>query len=216
MLALTLPHKTWAHGLPAGSKLLVLALVTLVLFPVQRLDVLSVALLAVIGLYLSLGRQASRFGLQLLRPLAWMLGLILLYHFVTGQAEVGVRVSLRLLAMIGLANFVTMTSRLDDMIAVVQWLLRPLAALGVNTRVIGVAIAMVIRFAPALGQKGAALLESWRARSPRRAGWRIVIPLCLLALDDADHVAEALRARGGIASGRNGHKRKPAFQSRED
>ena len=32
----------------------------------------------------------------------------------------------------------------------------------------------------------------------RRAGWRIVAPLALMALDDAEHVAEALRARGGV------------------
>ena len=41
------------------------------------------------------------------------------------------------------------------------------------------------------------LRESWRARSPRRPGWRILLPATLAALDDADHVAEALRARGG-------------------
>jgi len=35
------------------------------------------------------------------------------------------------------------------------------------------------------------------ARSRRRPGWQLVLPLSLAALDDADHVAEALRARGG-------------------
>ena len=41
--------------------------------------------------------------------------------------------------------------------------------------------------------------ESWRARSPRRAGWRILPPITMAALDDADRLAEALRARGGIS-----------------
>ncbi|PJE28084.1 ABC transporter permease, partial [Pseudooceanicola lipolyticus] len=42
------------------------------------------------------------------------------------------------------------------------------------------------------------LAESWRARSPRRPGLRTILPLAALAIDDAEHVAEALRARGGL------------------
>ena len=57
---------------------------------------------------------------------------------------------------------------------------------------------MVIRFTPVLAQKGAALAMAWRARSRKRAGWRVIMPFMVLALDDADHVAEALRARGGF------------------
>ena len=40
--------------------------------------------------------------------------------------------------------------------------------------------------------------STWRARSPRRPGWQILMPVTLLAIDDAEHVAEALRARGGL------------------
>ncbi|MEP1941579.1 MAG: energy-coupling factor transporter transmembrane protein EcfT, partial [Sulfitobacter sp.] len=57
---------------------------------------------------------------------------------------------------------------------------------------------MVIRFTPVLTQKGAALALAWRARARKRAGWKVIMPFLVLALDDADHVAEALRARGGF------------------
>ena len=56
----------------------------------------------------------------------------------------------------------------------------------------------MIRFTPALIGKARQLALAWRARSPRRPGWRVVLPLTLGALDDADRVAEALRARGGL------------------
>jgi biotin transport system permease protein len=47
-------------------------------------------------------------------------------------------------------------------------------------------------------QRMAALNDAWRARSARRAGWRLAFPATLAALDDAERVAEALRARGGV------------------
>jgi biotin transport system permease protein len=55
----------------------------------------------------------------------------------------------------------------------------------------------MIRFIPVLSDRLSQISESWRARSPRRPGWRILTPATLAALDDADQVAEALRARGG-------------------
>ena len=39
--------------------------------------------------------------------------------------------------------------------------------------------------------------QSWSARSPRPPRWRVMGPATLAALEDADRVAEALRARGG-------------------
>ena len=78
---------------------------------------------------------------------------------------------------------------------------RGLARVGVPATVrrrMALSVALVIRFTPVLMQKGAALAEAWRARSVKRPGWRIVLPFALLAIDDAEQTAEALRARGGV------------------
>ena len=93
---------------------------------------------------------------------------------------------------------VTMTTRFDDMVEVVLWLLSPLRRLGIRTAPIGFAIVLVVRFIPVLLAKARSLIEAWRARSPRRAGWQVALPIALVAIDDAEHVAEALRARGGF------------------
>ena len=77
-------------------------------------------------------------------------------------------------------------------------LLAPLRHLGIRTAPIGFAMALVIRFTPVLFAKAGTLIDAWRARSPRRPGWQVVMPIALLAIDDAEHVAEALRARGGL------------------
>lgn len=197
MISLTSPVETWAHRIPAGAKLLALSIATLALFLLEPF-MLAVATLAVAVLYLSAGLTFAAQGLRHLRMLWPFLLLIAVWHGVTGQAQAGAAIALRLLAALALANFVTMTTRLTDMIAIMTWLLAPLRRLGLSTRAVELAIAMVLRFTPMLVENGQRLAMSWRARSRRRPGWRIVMPMAALALDDADHVAEALRARGGI------------------
>ena len=197
MISLTSPLETWAHRIPAGIKLLALSALTAALFLFGPV-VLAIALLAVMTLYLTAGASFAAQGARHLRMLWPFLLLIAIWHGVTGQVQAGFSIALRLLAALALANFVTMTTRLTDMIAVLTWLLTPLRRLGLSTRAVELAIAMVLRFTPMLVENGQRLAMSWRARSRRKPGWRIVMPMAALALDDADHVAEALRARGGI------------------
>ncbi|OYW46725.1 MAG: hypothetical protein B7Z31_15670 [Rhodobacterales bacterium 12-65-15] len=104
---------------------------------------------------------------------------------------------LRLVTAVALANFVTMTTRLSDMIAVFQWLARPLAPLGLSPRRLALALALTIRFIPVMLDRHAQISQSWMARSPRPPRWKVLVPTTLAALDDADRAAEALRARGG-------------------
>lgn len=198
MISLTSPVETWAHRIPAGAKLLALPFLTLALFLTGRPWALAAALLAIVLLYLSGGAAFLRQGAGHLRMLWPFLLLIAVWNGLTGQMQAGLVVALRLLAALALANFVTMTTRLTDMIGVLTWLLAPLRRVGLPTRAVELAIAMVLRFTPMLVENGHRLAMSWRARSRRKPGWRIVVPMAALALDDADHVAEALRARGGI------------------
>lgn len=198
MLALTFPHKTRAHDIPAGWKLLALAVISALLFSVQNIVILVVMLALVICLHAALGKGLLRYALWMMRPIVLFTAIILVFHVITNDLLSGLSIVLRMLVLVALANLATMTTKLDDMIGVIEWLLIPLGKLGVNTRIFGVATAMVIRFTPILIKKATALGESWRARSSKRAGWRIIMPLFLTAIDDAEHVAEALKARGGV------------------
>lgn len=198
MISLTSPTKTVWHAVRAGVKLLFLCGFTLALFVAPNLWWLVGALLFTIATYLVGSMEFARSGLRHLRALLPFFLIVGLWHAWTGTWEEGARIGLRLISAIGMANLVTMTSRLDEMIAVLTWLLTPIRAVGISTRPLELAIAMVIRFTPELLKKAGMLMQSWRARSPRRAGWRVIAPLAIIAIDDADHVAEALRARGGI------------------
>tara|TARA_R110002051_G_scaffold307329_1_gene378321 strand:- start:226 stop:786 length:561 start_codon:yes stop_codon:yes gene_type:complete len=179
-------------------KLAGLCAATIVLFFIENLALHAAILVAVAGVYLSAGALFFKAGLRQLRVLWPFVVIVAIWHIWTGETQQGAVILLRLLSALALANLVTMTTRLSDMIDVVRLLTRPLAKLGLNPAALDMAIALVIRLTPVLAQKGRNLTQAWRARSARRPNWLILLPFTVLALDDADHVAEALRARGGF------------------
>jgi biotin transport system permease protein len=198
MISLTSPVETRAHGWPAGAKLAALCAATMVLFAREGLGFHVAAFAVCLTLYALPGRLFFRTGVRRLWVLWPFLALIVVWHAIFGDTRAGAVIALRMITAVGLANLVTMTTRLSDMIAVVRWLLTPLRRLGLRTEAVELGIALVVRFTPVLMQKGQMLALAWRARATRRLGWRIVAPFAVLAIDDAEHVAEALRARGGL------------------
>lgn len=193
MLTLTSERVTPAHDWPAGAKLAALAVWTLVLLQLPLWGAagalgLAAGAAAALGVLGDWARQLRRL---------WPMALVLLaWHAATGTGALGVLVTLRLLAAVGAANLVTMTTRLADMQAVFLWLARPLRPL-IAPQTLALAFALVIRFVPVMLLRWDALALAFRARSARRPGWRLVAPAVLAALDDAERVADALRARGG-------------------
>lgn len=197
MLTLTSPVETPLHRLPAGAKLAALCAVTVLLFRLNDPAPLALVALGLALLHLALGRAFAAHALRLLRPLLPFAVVIALWHLWQADLRAGAAILLRLGAAVACANLVTMTTRLSDMIETLARLSRPFRALGLNPRLLSLSVALVIRFVPVLSERLARITEAFRARSPRRAGYRVVLPAALAALDDAAHVAEALRARGG-------------------
>ena len=197
MLTLTSPVETWAHRVPAGAKLAAMALATTGLFALDAPSALAAALALTVALHLTGGLRFAVAGLWLLRPLWPFILIVGVWHLWTGDIAGGATVLLRMVTAVALANFVTMTTRLSDMLAVIERLARPLRPLGLSPRRLAIAVALVIRFIPVMLDRLEQIGASWRARSPRRPRWRVLVPATLAALDDADRTAEALRARGG-------------------
>lgn len=197
MISLTSPVETAAHHWPAGAKLAALCVLTMVLFQVESLTALVLALIALLICYAAPGHQFLRTGLSRLLALWLFVLIILIWHGVTGQFRAGILVAMPMIVAVGAANLVTMTTRLSDMIETVEWLLTPLRKCGLRTDRLALSIALVIRFTPVLAQKGVALIAAWRARSAKRASWQIVLPFAVLAIDDAERVADAIKARSG-------------------
>lgn len=197
MLTLTSPRETWAHRWPAGVKLGLLCLWTALLFQITSPLWLTLAALILLILTATCGTLFLKTALLHLKPLWPFILIVAIWHLWLRDPSGGVGIILRLLTTVAAANLVTMTTRLSDMIAVITALCRPLARIGLNPATLALAIALVIRFIPVMLHRMEQIRDAFRARSTGRAGWRVLTPALLAALDDADHVAEALRARGG-------------------
>jgi len=197
MLALTCPVETPLHRVPVGAKLLGLALFVLIITQLKAPALAWLAVLLVGVLHMALGVQILLFSISLLRPLLPFLLIIALWHAYTGTLAQGSTTGARMIAAVALANLITMTSRLSDIVALLE---RSLAIFNrtLQARRLALAIALVIRFTPVLRDKSDLLADAWRARRNTQPRWQILPPLALAAIDDAERVAEALSARGGV------------------
>lgn len=200
MLSLTSENRTFYHSIPAGLKLLILLVASVLLFIFPDAKIQFVTFGIAVFLFIIGGFSFFLQGLKHLIRIWPVVLCIGLWHLWSQDYETGAALILRLATVIALANLVTMTTPLTEMISVLHWLTSPLRRLGMSTRPGEIAVAMVIRFIPVLSEKSDAIRESWCARSARRAGWQIVTPIALVAIDDAEQVSEALRARGGLSS----------------
>lgn len=203
-----LAPKTWLHRVPAGFKLAGLALFSLLLLPVNDWRILAGVLAMVLAIYAGFGR-AGFARLALLRPLIPLLVIVGGVQALSGGWHAGAVVSLRLLAMLLLADLVSMTtamSALMDVLAPFFNLLRPL---GVNPRKMALAVALVLRFVPVLLTRWRAREEAWKARTHRRVPVRLVAVFLADILQLADRVAESLDARGFDAAIPDRRRKRP-------
>jgi biotin transport system permease protein len=195
MLTLTLPVETALHRLTAGAKLAAIAGLGVLLGLTSHPAVLAAVFAGLWLAYLPLGlSEAARLPRRLwpLWPFVLVIGG---WHLVRGTPDTGLVVILRMLIMFGAATLLMLTTRFDALLAAFSALLRPFARLGLPVNRIALALAMTVRFIPVLAQRASDLAQAWRARSARRPRHRLLVPLAIAALDEADHAAEALRAR---------------------
>jgi biotin transport system permease protein len=195
MLTSTLGADTALHRWPAGVKLGLLATLGVALGITAAPALLVLALVAVWAAYLPLGRaEAARMPRRLwpLWPFVLVIGG---WHLIRGTPETGLVITLRMLTMFAAATLMLLTTRFDALLATFANLMRPLARLGLPVDRTALALAMAVRFVPVLAQRAGELARAWRARSSKKPRHRLIAPLALAALDEADHAAEALRAR---------------------
>lgn len=183
------------HRLPPGVKLAGLAVAgagsVLVDTPAQAVAVVAFTL----ALH-PLGRIPVRVLVDMVRPLLWLLVPLAVFQVLfIGWARTVVLVGV-ILALVLLANLVTLTTRTTDLIDVVVTLCRPLRALGVDPLRVGLVLNLAIRCVPLMADLAAEVRDAQRARGLELSPRAFVVPLLVRALHRADDMGDALAARG--------------------
>lgn len=188
--------RTLLHRLPAGPKLALLAAVSLALFFVQSLPILALSLAVTGLLYGNLGLSAGE-ALKRIRPVLITILLFALVNLVLISATEALTTTLRLLSVLLLAASVTATTTIAAFMDVLTKLFLPLERLGLlKAADVSLAVGLVLRFVPEIAARYEGLKEAHRARGlPVRLS-RILGPLIISTLKDADSIAQAIDARG--------------------
>ena len=199
-LALYVPRASPVHRLPAGVKLLCLAVLAVLLFVAPTLPVAGAALLGTLAVGLGGARLPVAVLARQARAVRWWLIALFVVHALTTDMTTGAHTVLRLLTLVLAAAVVTATTRVSEMTAVVERLCAPLRLVGVRPQRVGLAITMALRFIPVLIERADRIRAAQAARggSPRgvRALRTTIAPLLVQVLQMAHDVSEALDARG--------------------
>lgn len=189
-------RQTWLHDIPAGIKLVLLAVLCSGLFWLQQWPAL-LACGAVCALLLaSLGRAALG-AWRMVRTLALAGVLIVAVHAWLGQATVGVGSALRMLCSASLGAMLTLSTRHGDLLEVLESVLAPLGRWGVRPERIALQLGLMLRFTEHFFVQWKRLDDAHRARSGRPGSWRLLGPLTIQMLVSARRVADALQIRQG-------------------
>ncbi|WP_423933520.1 energy-coupling factor transporter transmembrane component T [Comamonas sp. 23] len=185
---------SWMHRLPAGLKLLLLALSSMALLALSDLRIQALAFAAIAFLYTSLGagsRPTRRLVVVAVIASALVGGL----HAATGQPWLGLASGLRLVSTTMLGAMLTATTRFGDLLGVAEWLLSPLARLGLPVERLALQLGLMLRFAEQFFVQWQRLADAHRVRTGRPGGWRLLAPLTIHMLITARKVADALAIR---------------------
>ncbi|MGQ2969266.1 MAG: energy-coupling factor transporter transmembrane component T family protein [Allorhizobium sp.] len=184
------------HRIPVKPKLFGLMVFGLALYFVDQPVMLGAALVLSGLLYLSTGVGLAE-GFRRLRPVLFTIGFLAAVNLLLLSPLEALVTTLRLIAILFVAAAVTASTTIADFMAAVTDLARPLEQLGVMKAAdLGLALGLVLRFVPEIAGRYEALKEAHAARGIPVKLSRMLGPLIISTLKDADRIAEAIDARG--------------------
>lgn len=195
MIALYRPGTGILHRAPAWAKLAGLAVGAFVLsvYPHDSVSI-AVSLFVVLALYAVAGLPVRVLFAEVWR-LRWIV-IILAGALVIFVSPVAAWISTgRVVAVLLLAGLLTLTTRMSDLLEVLDRLLQPIRRFGKDPEAIALTMSLTLTTIPVIAGFAERVREAEQARDVR-LGVRTVVPLLVLALRHADEVGDALAARG--------------------
>ncbi|ACM25706.1 energy-coupling factor transporter transmembrane protein EcfT [Agrobacterium sp. SHOUNA12C] len=196
MQTLHVDADTWMHRISPRLKLGVLAALGIVLFLIDSIALLAIAIIIGAALYFRTGLPAGE-ALRRLRPVLLSIAVVALFGLIFNPLHVAVVTVLRLVALVLFAATVTATTSISAFMDEITALAAPLERLGLlKAADIGLAVGLVVRFVPEILDRYRAIREAHEARGIKIRIATTLVPLIILTLRDADNIAAAIDARG--------------------
>ena len=196
MISLYRPGSSVLHGMRAGLKVLLFALAALAVGVLATNPVaVAVAALAVVAAYLLAGFGVVELARQVLAA-RWVILVMAVTQLIFLPAVVAATNTGRVTLVIVLAGLLTLTTRVPDLVDVVEWAARPLRRFGVDPATLSLLFAITITAIPVIAGFAAEIRGAQRARGVRLLPHAVVVPLLVMSLKYADDLAEAMVARG--------------------
>ena len=130
------------------------------------------------------------------RPLLIVLAIFFAAHAAFTSVQTGTVLTLRFAIMIACGLLLTLTTRVSDLMSVLERALRPLAPLGLNPEKTSLVFAMTIRFIPVLAETWETVRAAQQARGMDSNPLALLIPMTVLTLRRAEQISDAIEARG--------------------
>ncbi|MGI6872317.1 energy-coupling factor transporter transmembrane component T family protein [Amycolatopsis sp. 3B14] len=189
------PGTSVLHRTPAGVKFLVLLALAVVIFVLRSPVWLGVLCAAAVAGY-AVARVSGRRCWGLLRSLGLLVAVVFALQWWLLGLEPAVVVCLRIVAALAAANLVTVTTRVDDLVAAIERGLGPLRRFGVRPERLGLLVGLTLQAVATLTGIAGEVREAAKARGADRSVVAITVPFLVRTLRHADELGEALAARG--------------------
>jgi biotin transport system permease protein len=196
VLSLYRPGDGILHRLPAGPKMLLLAVAAVALAALPTVAwAAAVCTGAVLVAYLVSGMGLSVLGRQTW-GLRWIIAVTAIGQLIFLGPEPALANTARVTAALLVAVLLPLTTRVDDMLDALERGLGPLRRIGMDAERAALLLTVTITTIPVLARLAAEVREAQRARGVRPSLGAGIVPFVVLSLRHADQLGEALAARG--------------------
>jgi len=194
MIGVFHPGTSIVHRAPALVKLAVLAALVTAVALIGSLVWLGAASVLVVVLF-AVARVPFALALRQVVPILWVLAFAAPVQVILGGWEAAAVMAVRLVLAVAIAALYTLTTPVTATLDAMQALLRPFRR-WVDADRVGLALALTIRCVPLLADLVREVLEARKARGAEGSLLALAVPVIVRALRTAEHLGEALTARG--------------------
>ena len=194
MIGVFHPGTSVVHRAPALVKLGLLAVIVTTVALLPSLPALGAASVVVVALF-AVARVPFRLAWRQVSPILWILAFAVPVQWIFAGWEAAATMGVRLVLAVALAAVYTLTTPVTATLDAMQVLLRPFRR-WIDADRVGLALALAIRCVPLLADLVREVLDARKARGAEGSPTAFAVPVIVRALRTADHLGEALMARG--------------------